>query len=105
MAVYAQSILAPVELARKDGERGFVLCYSITGFHPDDKNDDSLQFEIDIKDVAQKEALAQIVEAKPFSEVGPGELEILEEQLKGVEQILGRKLPVGLQYFIGSTAG
>jgi hypothetical protein len=104
MDVYAQYMLAPVELARKDSERGFVSYYSIAGFHPDDKNDDSLQFEINIKDAAQKEALAQIVEAKPFSEIGPGELEIMEEQLKGVEEILGRKLPVGLQYFIGSTA-
>lgn len=30
--------------------------YSITGFYPDEKNDDSLQFEIDIKDAEQKEA-------------------------------------------------
>ncbi|WP_434624552.1 pyocin S6 family toxin immunity protein [Pseudomonas sp. Z1-29] len=78
--------------------------YSITGFYPDEKNDDSLQFEIDIKDIEQKEALAQMAEAKPFSKIGPGEQEITEEQLKRVEAILGRKLPVGLEYFIGATA-
>ncbi len=79
-------------------------CFSITGFYPDDKKDDSLQFEIYIEDAEQKEALAQITEAKPFNEIEPGELEITDEQLRGIEKILGIKFPAGLEYYIGTCA-
>ncbi|MBO1536829.1 pyocin S6 family toxin immunity protein [Pseudomonas sp. OA65] len=79
-------------------------CFSITGFYPDDKNDDSLQFEIYIEDTEQKEALAQITEAKPFNKIEPGELEITEEQLSKIEKVLDRKFPDGLKYYIGTCA-
>ncbi|CAI8775779.1 pyocin S6 family toxin immunity protein [Pseudomonas brassicacearum] len=78
--------------------------FSITGFYPDDKKDDSLQFEICIKNAEQNEALAQITEAKPFNAVEPGELEITEEQLKKIEKTLDMKFPAGLEYFIGTSA-
>jgi hypothetical protein len=78
--------------------------FSITGFYPDDKKDDSLQFETYIKNDEQNEALAQITEAKPFSEISPGELEITEEQLRKIEKILDMKFPTGLEYFIGTCA-
>ncbi|WPN64504.1 MULTISPECIES: pyocin S6 family toxin immunity protein [unclassified Pseudomonas] len=79
-------------------------CFSITGFYPDDKKDDSLQFEIYIEDAEKNEALAQITEAKPFNEVEPGELEITEEQLREIEKILDIKFPDGLEYYIGTCA-
>ncbi|WP_411386533.1 pyocin S6 family toxin immunity protein [Pseudomonas sp. MPB03] len=79
-------------------------CFSITGFYPDDKKDDSLQFEIYIEDTEQNEALAQITEAKPFNEIEPGELEITDEQLTEIEKILGTKFPAGLEYYIGTCA-
>ena len=44
-------------------------CFSITGFYPDDKNDDLLQFETYIENAEQNEALAQITEAKPFKKL------------------------------------
>ncbi|WP_434580727.1 hypothetical protein J3P95_14965 [Pseudomonas sp. Z5-35] len=78
--------------------------FSITGFYPDDQNDDSLQFEVDIKVAEQNEALAQIVEKKTFSEVSPGELEITAEQLKRIEELLDIEFPVGLEYYIGVSA-
>jgi len=78
--------------------------FSITGFHPDDQKDDSLQFEIHIKNAEQNEALAQITEAKPFNEIEPGELEITEEQLKKIEKILDINFPTGLEYYIGTCA-
>jgi len=78
--------------------------FSITGFYPDDKKDDSLQFETHIKDAEQKEALAQITEAKPFNEIGPGELEITEKQLRKIEKILDIKFPTGLEYYVGTCA-
>ncbi|WP_320389929.1 MULTISPECIES: pyocin S6 family toxin immunity protein [unclassified Pseudomonas] len=79
-------------------------CFSITGFYPDDKKDDSLQFETCIKNAEQNEALAQITEAKPFNAVEPGELEITEEQLKKIEKTLDMEFPAGLEYFIGTSA-
>ena len=69
--------------------------FSITGFYPDDKNDDSLQLETYIKDTKQNEALAQITEAKPSNEVEPGELEITEEQLRKIEKVLDINFPTG----------
>lgn len=78
--------------------------FSITGFYPDDRKDDSIQFETYIKDAVQNEALAQITEAKPFSEISPGELEITEEQLREIEKILDIKFPIGLEYYIGTCA-
>ncbi|WP_024616228.1 pyocin S6 family toxin immunity protein [Pseudomonas kilonensis] len=79
-------------------------CFSITGFYPDDKSDDTLQFETYIEDAEQNEALAQITEAKPFNEVEPGELEITEEQLREIEKVLDIKFPDGLEYYIGTCA-
>jgi hypothetical protein len=76
----------------------------MTGFHPDDKKDDSIQFETHIKNPEQNEALAQLTEAKPFNEIEPGELEITEEQLREIEKILYIKFPVGLEYYIGTSA-
>lgn len=78
--------------------------FSITGFHIDDKKDDSLQFEVHIKNAEKKEELAQLTEAKPFNKIEPGELEITEEQLKEIEKILDIKFPTGLEYFIGTSA-
>ena len=78
--------------------------FSITGFYPDDKKDDSLQFETHIKNAEHNEALAQLTEAKLFSEVDPGELEITKEQLKHMEKILDIRFPAGLEYFIGTNA-
>ncbi|OAB51259.1 pyocin S6 family toxin immunity protein [Pseudomonas thivervalensis] len=77
---------------------------SITGFYPDDKKDDSLQFKTCIKNAEQNEALAQITEAKAFNAVEPGEFQITEEQLKKIEKTLDIKLPAGLEYFIGTRA-
>ncbi|WP_434604115.1 pyocin S6 family toxin immunity protein [Pseudomonas sp. R1-7] len=76
--------------------------FSITGFYPDDKNDDSLQFEMYIKNSEQNEVLAQITEGKSFGEIGPGELEITGEQLREIGRVLGMEFPAGLEYYIGT---
>lgn len=79
-------------------------CFSMTGFYPDDKDDDLLQFETYIENAEQNEALAQITEAKPFNEIEPGELEITDEQLTEIEKVLGIKFPTGLEYSIETCA-
>lgn len=57
---------------------------------------------MDIKNAEQNEMLAQITEGKTFVEVGPGELEITNEQLREIGRVLGMEFPAGLEYYIGT---
>ncbi|MBF4558009.1 hypothetical protein H7698_18170 [Pseudomonas sp. p50] len=77
---------------------------SITGFHPDDKNDDSLQFELTIKDLELNQALAQLTESKSLEEIEPGELELTNSQVAQISMLLKVEFPEGLEYFIGARA-
>ncbi|MBN3863899.1 hypothetical protein HCU66_16795 [Pseudomonas frederiksbergensis] len=77
---------------------------SITGFYPDEKQDDSLQFELTIKDYELNQALAQLTESKSFEEVEPGELELTESQVLQIADLLNVDFPKGLEYFIGTRA-
>lgn len=77
---------------------------SITGFYPDDKQDDSLQFELTIKDLAVNQALAQLTESKPLEEIEPGELELTDSQVDQISKLLKVDFPEGLEYFIGARA-
>ncbi len=43
----------------------------ITGFFPDEAQDDSLQFELDITGSEMNERVAQLIESKPLGEVEP----------------------------------
>lgn len=45
---------------------------SITGFFPDEVQDDSLQFERYITGNEMNEKVAQLIESKPVSELEPG---------------------------------
>lgn len=77
---------------------------SITGFYPDDKQDDSLQFELTIKDLAVNQALAQLTESKPLEEIESGELELTDSQVDQISKLLEVDFPEGLEYFIGARA-
>jgi len=77
---------------------------SITGFHPDEKQDDSLQFELTIKDHDENQALAQLTESKNLEESEPGELELTKGQIMQISQLLKMDFPEGLEYFIGTRA-
>jgi hypothetical protein len=77
---------------------------SITGFYPDEKQDDSLQFQLTIKDYEMNQALAQLTESKKLEEIEPGELELTGAQLLQVAQLLKVDFPEGLEYFIGARA-
>lgn len=76
--------------------------FLITGFYPDDQKDDSLQFEMSVRNSEQNEMLAQITEGTSFGKFSPGELEITSEQLTIIEQVLGMSFPAGLEYYIGT---
>ena len=75
---------------------------SITGFYPDERQDDSLQFELAIKEPALTQALAQLIESKPFAEIEPGELELTDRQIAGISKLINVEFPIGLEYFIGT---
>ena len=72
---------------------------SITGFYPDEKQDDSLQFQLTIKDYEMNQALAQLTESKKLEEIEPGELELTAVQILKVAELLEVDFPEGLEYF------
>lgn len=75
---------------------------SITGFYPDEKQDDSLQFEFDIKGDQLNQAAAQITESKPLEDLDPGELELTKSQVTQLAVLLNITFPDDLEYFIGA---
>lgn len=75
---------------------------SITGFYPDDKQDDSLQFELDIEGSELNEKVAHLIESKPLNEVEPGELLLNESQVMALSELLGVSFPEDLEYFMGT---
>jgi hypothetical protein len=76
----------------------------ITGFFPDEAQDDSLQFELDITGSEMNEKVAQLIECKPLDEVEPGELLLTQDQVTALETLLNVSFPEGLEYFMGICA-
>ncbi|MDH1257632.1 MULTISPECIES: pyocin S6 family toxin immunity protein [Pseudomonas] len=77
---------------------------SITGFFPDEAQDDSLQFELDITGSEMNEKVAQLIESKPLDEVEPGELLLTQDQITALENLLNVSFPEHLEYFMGICA-
>lgn len=76
----------------------------ITGFYPDDKEDDSLQFELNINENKLNEKVAHLIESKPLSEVEAGELLLNASQVMALSDLIGVSFPEGLEYFIGACS-
>ena len=77
---------------------------SITGFYPDEIQDSSLQFEMDINGSEMNEKVAQLIESKPLDELEPGELLLSRDQVSALEVLLKVSFPKGLEYFMGTCA-
>jgi hypothetical protein len=77
---------------------------SITGFYPDEIQDSSLQFEMDINGSEMNEKVAQLIESKPLNELEPGELLLSPDQVSALEVLLNVRFPKGLEYFMGTCA-
>ncbi|WP_247269449.1 MULTISPECIES: pyocin S6 family toxin immunity protein [Pseudomonas] len=77
---------------------------SITGFYPDEFQDSSLQFEMDINGSEMNEKVAQLIESKPLNELEPGELLLSRDQVSALEALLKVSFPKGLEYFMGTCA-
>lgn len=85
-------------------ERKNMRYLSITGFYHDEKQDDSLQFELDIEGSELNEKVAYLIESKPLNEVDPGELLLNESQVMALSRLLGVSFPDGLEYFMGTCS-
>ncbi len=77
---------------------------SITGFFPDEVQDNSVQFELDIAGSEMNEKVAQLIESKPLSELEPGELLLSKDQVAALETLLNVSFPRGLEFFMGTCA-
>ncbi len=74
---------------------------SITGFFPDDKQDESLQYQFDIEGDQLNQDVAQLTESTPLEELQPGELELTKIQVAQLSTLLKINLRNDLEYFIG----
>lgn len=74
---------------------------SITGFFPDEKQDDSLQYQFDIEGDQLNQDVAQLTESKPLEELLPGEFELTRSQVAQLSTLLNIELRNDLEYFIG----
>lgn len=81
-----------------------MLYLSITGFYPDDVQDNSMQFELDVTGSEMNEKVAQLIESKPLNELEPGELMLSSDQIAALEVLLNVRFPKGLEYFMGTCA-
>ncbi|OOH83612.1 hypothetical protein BK673_21630 [Pseudomonas fluorescens] len=81
-----------------------MLYLSITGFYPDDVQDNSMQFELDVTGSEMNEKVAQLIESKPLNELEPGELMLSSDQITALEVLLNVSFPKGLEYFMGTCA-
>ncbi|MHC8403814.1 MULTISPECIES: pyocin S6 family toxin immunity protein [unclassified Pseudomonas] len=77
----------------------------ITGFYPDEKQDDSLQFDLDIHGSELNERVAQLIEGKALKDLEPGELLLTDEQVSDLAKLLGVSFPEGLEFYMGTCAG
>lgn len=74
------------------------LC--ITGFMPDNDEDDSVKFELDI-DPAYHEQVMRLLGYSTLNEMAEGLSELNSGQITAIENLTGESLPVDLQLFIG----
>lgn len=77
----------------------------ITGFYSDEKQDDSLQFELAVTGSELNEMVAQLIEGKTLKDLEPGELLLTYKQVSDLANLLDVRFPEGLEFFIGTCSG
>ncbi|WP_314917502.1 pyocin S6 family toxin immunity protein [Pseudomonas helleri] len=77
------------------------LC--ITGFLPDNPEDDSLKFELDL-DSCVNEQVVQLLGHRSLSSMAEGEWPLTEEQITQISEFINQPLPTDLKLFIGVYA-
>ncbi|MGS0736832.1 pyocin S6 family toxin immunity protein [Pseudomonas sp. GG8] len=77
------------------------LC--ISGFLPDNAEDDSLKFELDL-DGSFNEQIVQLLAHRSINAMAEGEWLLASEQVAQISSIIGHSLPTNLKLFIGVEA-
>ena len=74
------------------------LC--ISGFLPDDPEDDLIKFELDVGH-SFNDQIVQALGHKSINAMAEGEWQLTSEQVARISEILGQNLPTDLKLFIG----
>lgn len=74
------------------------LC--ITGFQPDEAEDDSLQFELDVDSVYNDE-IVQLLGHKSLNAMAEGLWPLSPEQVARLSALIGQTIPTELDILIG----
>ncbi|WP_248745779.1 pyocin S6 family toxin immunity protein [Pseudomonas sp. MWU12-2037] len=74
------------------------LC--ISGFLPDNADDDSLKFELDL-DSRFNEKVMRLLGYENLNVMAEGEWLLSGEQLEQISELIGQSLPTHLKMFIG----
>ncbi|MDY7065823.1 hypothetical protein PsexTeo8_22720 [Pseudomonas extremaustralis] len=77
------------------------LC--ISGFLPNDPEDDSLKFELDV-DSSFNDQIVQVLGHKSLDAMAEGEWLLTSEQVAQISELIGQALPTQLKLFIGVEA-
>ena len=76
---------------------------SITGFLPDDADDDSLKYELNVSSEFEQ-AVMEILGWKSLAAEADGELPLTKEQARQIASAIKESLPDDLDMFIGVQA-
>lgn len=76
---------------------------SISGFLPDEEEDDSLQFDLDL-DESFNGQIVQLLGHGSLNAMAEGEWLLTNEQVTEISKIIGVPLPTNLELFIGVLA-
>lgn len=74
------------------------LC--ISGFLPDDPEDDLIKFELDVGH-SFNDQIVQALGHKSINAMAEGEWQLTSEQAARISEILGQELPIDLNLFVG----
>ncbi|WP_434605656.1 pyocin S6 family toxin immunity protein [Pseudomonas sp. R1-7] len=76
---------------------------SISGFLPDENEDDSLKFDRDLKE-SYNSRILQLLGHRSLNAMAEGEWLLTKEQVIELSQIIGESLPTDLDLYIGVLA-
>lgn len=76
---------------------------SISGFLPDENEDDSLKFDRDLKE-SYNSRILQLLGHRSLNAMAEGEWLLTKEQVIELSQIIGESLPTELDLYIGVLA-
>ncbi|KAA5842506.1 hypothetical protein F2A38_12645 [Pseudomonas chlororaphis] len=79
------------------------MCLCITGFLPDEANDSSLQYELDVSSEFEQ-AVMEILGWRSLATEADGELLLSKEQVRQIATVINEVLPDDLDMFIGVEA-